>query len=148
MIDWRFFYHRYLHNRRTFNGFRWDFDLPGPIDNEKETEPFIMWGGDLFVDIGACLGRWTLPASRIFRQTIAFEPSAKAYEILKRHVRINSLKNVTCENSAVSDREGIGCLFSDGVMGHDLYVRAISIHKVQLGWVAPIRTEYDLGAVR
>ena len=59
----------------------------------------------LFIDIGAHYGYYTLlvgtshPNSKI----VAFEPVPSNFEILKRNVALNELKNVECHNVAVSN---------------------------------------------
>jgi len=62
----------------------------------------------LFLDIGAHYGYYTLlvgtkhPTCEI----IAFEPVPENFEILKRNVALNRLRNVELHNLAVSDKEG------------------------------------------
>ena len=63
----------------------------------------------LFIDIGAHYGYYTLlvgtrhPTCKI----IAFEPVPENFEILKRNVVLNGLRNVDLQNLAVSDKEGL-----------------------------------------
>jgi FkbM family methyltransferase len=65
--------------------------------------------GDVFVDVGANIGLFTLiaacsvgPAGRV----IAFEPTSVTYARLVDNVRLNGFSNVRCVNSALSDRSG------------------------------------------
>ncbi len=64
-------------------------------------------GAKLIIDGGACEGYYTLkvkennPSCRI----IAIEPNPVAYELLKRNIKANSLKNVVLVNSALSAKE-------------------------------------------
>jgi FkbM family methyltransferase len=63
----------------------------------------------LFIDIGAHYGYYTLlvgtrhPNCKI----IAFEPVPENFDILKRNVALNQLKNVELHNVAVSDKDGL-----------------------------------------
>lgn len=65
--------------------------------------------GDLFVDIGANVGTYTVIASGVCgAHTVAFEPVELAYQRLQRNVRINDLGGlVEAINSGVSDRDGV-----------------------------------------
>ncbi len=65
--------------------------------------------GDVFFDIGANLGLFTLtaaqrvgPSGRVF----AFEPSAREAALLERNIAQNGFTNVTIVRGALSDREG------------------------------------------
>jgi FkbM family methyltransferase len=65
--------------------------------------------GDVFVDVGANIGLFTLiaacsvgPAGRV----IAFEPTSVTYARLVDNVRLKGFSNVRCVNSALSDRSG------------------------------------------
>lgn len=125
MKDWRFLYHKYLHNRRTTGGLRWTYLPFMSLDHEREMEKYILWGGSdtSFVDVGACTGRWSLFASRIYKQVLAFEPS-EYFKVLNRNIRINNLNNIKTFNIALGSMatEGYGLLQSklqdDTLLGH------------------------------
>ena len=62
--------------------------------------------GDVFVDVGANLGYFTLiasdavgPAGKVF----AFEPAPHNFSLLEKNVRANRCGNVTCEQKAVTE---------------------------------------------
>ena len=64
--------------------------------------------GDIFVDVGANVGYFTLVASTLVGETghiFSFEPEATSFEFLMRNLRDNKCRNVTAENMAVADRE-------------------------------------------
>lgn len=69
--------------------------------NSKNKKPIIF-------DCGANIGfatiffKWLYPESEIY----AFEPDKKTFEILKKNVSQNKLKNVHLFNSAISDKNG------------------------------------------
>lgn len=60
----------------------------------------------LFIDIGAHVGYYTLLASKYVKYVIAFEPNPFNYKFLKINIRLNKLKNVLALNFAVSDFNG------------------------------------------
>jgi FkbM family methyltransferase len=65
--------------------------------------------GDVFVDVGANIGLFTLiAASRVgpTGRVIAFEPTSQTYDRLVRNVELNRLSNVDCVKSALSDHSG------------------------------------------
>lgn len=65
--------------------------------------------GDIFVDVGANIGMFTLIASKRVGakgHVFTFEPCSKAYSRLGENIDLNSLENVTCLQSALSDLSG------------------------------------------
>lgn len=59
-----------------------------------------------FLDVGAHIGLYTLPAALIMRgrgQVHAFEPSPVNFEHLNRHIKMNDLTNVTVTETLVGD---------------------------------------------
>ncbi|MBN2438698.1 MAG: FkbM family methyltransferase [Deltaproteobacteria bacterium] len=65
--------------------------------------------GEIFVDVGANIGMFTLIASqRVGQQgrVYAFEPCSVTYSRLVGNVDLNGLKNVKCLQIALSDRSG------------------------------------------
>ena len=63
---------------------------------------------DLFVDVGANVGAYTLLASGVaVSRTVAFEPNLGTFRYLAENVRMNDLENrVTMHNAAVGRVEG------------------------------------------
>lgn len=65
--------------------------------------------GDIFVDVGANIGLFTVIASRRVGtggEVFAFEPCAKTYQRLLRNIELNNMNNVKCFQMALSDRSG------------------------------------------
>lgn len=78
--------------------------------------------GDVFVDVGANIGYFSLLASRLVGrdgQVIAIEASPNIFERLSDNLRRNHAANVRSINIAVSDRQGTTKLFlgSDSNIG-------------------------------
>jgi FkbM family methyltransferase len=70
--------------------------------------------GDVFVDLGANIGYYTVLAARLVGESghvYAFEPDPIAFSLLERNVRLSGLRNVTLEQKAVSDAPGTIRLF-------------------------------------
>lgn len=67
---------------------------------------------DLFIDVGANVGVYSLLASGLTGcRTIAFEPVPSTYHTLNYHVAINDLAaRIECINKAVGDHEGTLCI--------------------------------------
>jgi FkbM family methyltransferase len=62
--------------------------------------------GDIFVDVGANIGLFTIIASRYVGargHVYAFEPCAETHRRLLENVRLNGLMNVSCFQAALSD---------------------------------------------
>lgn len=68
--------------------------------------------GMTFVDIGANVGLFSIPAAMKVRNGIvfAFEPSLSTYEQLVKNVRLNNLSNVHAVRSALGDYVGEAAL--------------------------------------
>lgn len=78
---------------------------------EAEMRWFLakMKEGDLFVDVGANVGVYTLHASRRVGakgKVFAFEPTPETHQILVENTRLNNCSNVICEKIALGERNG------------------------------------------
>lgn len=65
------------------------------------------------VDIGANIGYYTLLLAKICKKVYAIEPDKKCFEILKKNIEENNLKNVVTIYRAVSDRKEKRALITD-----------------------------------
>jgi FkbM family methyltransferase len=76
--------------------------------NELEFILNVLQPGMTFVDVGANVGLFSLPAARKVQhgKVFAFEPTRSTYELLARNVQINSLKNLRAFHSALGDYVG------------------------------------------
>jgi FkbM family methyltransferase len=62
---------------------------------------------DIFVDVGANVGYYTLMAAKHGISTLSFEPIPEVFGILRDNVKINrATSKTTCQNYAVSDEIG------------------------------------------
>lgn len=65
--------------------------------------------GDVFVDVGANVGIYSLHAAKAAGpsgRVIAFEPTPETHESLVKNVRLNHFRNITVINKAAGDKEG------------------------------------------
>lgn len=86
--------------------------------HEFEEMAFVLHAlkpNDLFVDIGANAGEFTILAAFVAKaNVVAFEPVPEAYARLCANVRLNDLESsVRCFNMAVGQREGTIAFTSD-----------------------------------
>jgi FkbM family methyltransferase len=72
---------------------------------------------DVFYDIGACIGLFSLHAARRSSRVIAFEPEPVFQKHLAKNCTINGINNITVLPYAVSDQSQTMVLFSDGDSG-------------------------------
>jgi len=61
----------------------------------------VLQPSDIFVDVGAQYGYYTLLAASVARKVIAFEPYGKKREILLGNVKRNELQNVEVRKEAL-----------------------------------------------
>lgn len=77
---------------------------------ERDEQEFVwqfLHSGDVFVDVGANIGLYTLVGARSVGtagRVFAFEPAAQTFERLKNNVALNRLQNVTLVPLALSDQ--------------------------------------------
>jgi FkbM family methyltransferase len=77
--------------------------------NEREFINRFLRPGDVFVDVGANIGLFTLIAAERVGpggKVLAFEPTAKTFGRLVDNVQLNKLSNVECFKLALSDSQG------------------------------------------
>jgi FkbM family methyltransferase len=81
---------------------------------ETELLKKLIQKGDCVVDIGAHIGYYTLIFSKCVGPegyVFSFEPELRNFEILKRNIEVNRIRNVALENKAVSNANGKILLF-------------------------------------
>jgi len=81
---------------------------------DREFLNTLLKSGDVFVDVGANAGLYTLiGAHRVGEggRVYAFEPCPTTHERLLENVQLNGLANVECHQLALSDREEVAELY-------------------------------------
>ena len=77
----------------------------------------LLTGGDIFWDVGANVGYFTLVAATALNQRgriVAFEPGKNAFERLTENIALNAYRNIRTFPVAVTDREGEAVLHLAG----------------------------------
>jgi FkbM family methyltransferase len=80
--------------------------------------------GSVVIDVGAHIGSFTVMAAGIASKVLAFEPEPGNFQMLKKNVELNNLKNVSIFAMAVSGSSGYQDIFisDDASTGsHSLY---------------------------
>lgn len=110
--------------------------------------------GDVFGDIGANVGSYTVLASGVVgARTIAFEPDPDVAEKLKKNIQINNLEGlVTVHQMAVGDEDG-QIFFTVGMdtvnrvaLEGDVEKRVVELSKLDsiLGNMSPVMIKMDI----
>jgi FkbM family methyltransferase len=73
-----------------------------PLTYELMTEQ----KGDLFVDVGANIGGYTLRLASSFREVLSIEPNPRAADLLSKNIDLNHFSNVRIFHDAISDTIG------------------------------------------
>jgi FkbM family methyltransferase len=82
----------------------------------------VLSPGKVFVDAGANFGIYTLLASNIVGaagRVISFEPSVRAFSVLKQNIVLNGFKNVVAFRLALTQESGKQLLYHDVAIGCD-----------------------------
>lgn len=107
MRNYRQFAYQILLGRRLRDGFVYDgrnkYATGGPTI-EPHLGNVILRPGNVFIDIGANAGGWTVPASRLYKQVWAFEPNPSTLEVLRKNVGMNHATNVRIFPCALGER--------------------------------------------
>ncbi|MEM3859862.1 MAG: FkbM family methyltransferase [Candidatus Micrarchaeaceae archaeon] len=61
--------------------------------------------GEIFIDIGANAGGYTIPCSANFRKVISIEPGKEARSILLENISLNGISNVEVLSDAICNKE-------------------------------------------
>lgn len=97
--------------------------------NEAETIDRVLAKikpGDVFYDIGSCVGLYSIHAAICGAEVIAFEPDPMYRKRLKRNIKINKLrKSIQVLEWAVSDQQGGIVLYTDGLDGNSPSLRQV-----------------------
>jgi FkbM family methyltransferase len=62
---------------------------------------------DVFIDVGAHIGSYTIPIAKKAQKVIAFEPNKYTFELLTKNISLNNLTNIEAYNVAVSKKRGV-----------------------------------------
>jgi FkbM family methyltransferase len=101
---------------------------------------FTLRSVDVFVDVGAHAGYYTLMAARLAKEVIAFEPNPSNYKFLRFNIFLNRLDNVKAVGAAVSDFNGHAKLYVPKQGGRSLTDRATLAYEGEDSVEVPVVT--------
>jgi len=104
---------------------------------EKWMQDYLssLGSGDVFLDVGAHIGKYTIPAAkRVGRNglVIAIEPHPENYKTLTENIKLNDLNNVIALNIAAWKEEGILKLFIGDTHGRHSVKRCLGLGYVEV----------------
>lgn len=67
----------------------------------------ILVPGEHFIDCGAHIGRWSIPASPFFKQVTSIEPTPLTNRLLRVNIALNKITNIHPIQKAASDKHGV-----------------------------------------
>ncbi len=82
----------------------------------------LLSPGKVFVDAGANFGIYTAMASKTVGEAgrvISFEPSARAFPVLRHNIALNGFRNVQAFPMALADKPGRAWLYHHSAVGSD-----------------------------
>lgn len=93
---------------------------------ETELSLKLLKAGDVYLDVGANIGYYSLIASRLLGEqgkVISYEPDATNFALLQRNILHNHCHNVQAVNAALADENSQGQLFlsADNLGDHRIY---------------------------
>lgn len=106
----------------SYNGlkiyFKNDFEVDFLLNEIFEQEPYLFMANNespLIIDCGAHIGISVLYFKTLYpkAKVIAFEPDRVNFELLRRNIETNNLKDITVYNVAVADFVGNATIYGD-----------------------------------
>jgi FkbM family methyltransferase len=78
--------------------------------------------GDVVLDLGACIGAFSLPASRRGKKIYAVEPVKPLRDLLEKNIRLNGIGNIEVMPFAIGSSSGRGKVSFEGVASSCEYI--------------------------
>jgi len=85
----------------SYDGFKWVADHPASLDAVMMREFMVIYTckkladkDKIFVDVGACAGKYTVRLAKQFKKVIAIEPNPENVKVLKKNLELNNIRNV------------------------------------------------------
>lgn len=107
------------------------------------TKDFVQITRDsIVVDVGAHIGSFSIMVARSARKVLAFEPEPTNYQMLKKNVELNHLKNMSIFEMAVSGTSGHQDIYTHqggSSADYSLYERGIT--NIKAGRIPTISVE-------
>lgn len=103
----------------------------------KTCEFMSKQSGEVFVDVGANAGGYTVRLGPRFKKVISVEPNPRALGVLRKNVELNRLSNVVVVEEAVSDAVGETTM---NVPSSGKTTRSSIVEKFREGTSFPVHT--------
>lgn len=88
------------------------------LGGEPYEHYFSVESGDTVLDVGACIGEFSIPASKKAEKVISVEASPRNLDYLKLNIEINEIKNIeVVEKAACSGKETLTLHFDENNIG-------------------------------
>jgi len=78
--------------------------------------------GGVFVDAGANVGGWAIPAAKYYEHVVAFEANPNIVRVLHKNIRLNRIMNVSILPFALGERTGKKDLYFYPKNGQDSFL--------------------------
>jgi FkbM family methyltransferase len=107
------------------------------------TKDFVQITRDsIVVDVGAHIGSFSIMVARSARKVLAFEPEPTNYQMLKKNVELNHLKNMSIFEMAVCGTSGHRDIYTyQGGSSADYSLYARGITSIKAGRIPTISVE-------
>lgn len=102
------------------------------ISFERNLWDFVNFKGDVFIDGGANIGRYSITLADNFNKVYAFEPFPHNLEILRKNISLNSVKNVEVVNGALWSEVCTKTLFVKGGGTNSLVDREMAVGRLKV----------------
>lgn len=104
-------------------------------NNEKHLYPYIHSNDGIFIDVGAHIGKYSIPAAKNGNNTvISLEPDPYNFELLKKNIILNNCANIICLNKGAYTSSGEMAFFTtdSGEGMHSIYRQPESRHEIAI----------------
>ena len=104
-------------------------------DYEPETRRYFNLDKGVFIDIGANIGKYSVMLGRKYpsMKIVSIEASKETFEILKKNIKLNNLKNVIPLNIAASNKKGVSYFYlSNKGLGTSCSLKEIKEHSKKI----------------
>lgn len=101
----------------------------------------LLQSGNVFVDIGANIGYYSLVASRCVGasgKVYSFEPAPSNFSFLLKNIQENNSQNIIATMKAIAEKKGILQLFMDEHLsgGHQIFNSGMKTHSVDVDTIS------------
>lgn len=110
----------------------------------KQVLESVLAPGDVYIDLGANIGYFTLLASRLVGRdgvVVAVEPSVRALRKLTHHLWLNQCGNVLLLSCAAADvwrRDKLGLANESNIGGSSVVAKGTPVGSTESVWLAPL----------